>query len=101
MRFVFIFFSLVCLCLCRLRVCNCRALLCLRLWRLLPPCADAWSDAFGNNITETSLTTHTIATPSLVFSGAALQSATSGGHFGQHLVITLNGNVYKIALLNP
>lgn len=55
----------------------------------------------GNNITETSLTTHTIATPSLVFTGAALQSASSGGNSGQHLVITLNGVVYKIALQNP
>lgn len=55
----------------------------------------------ANNITETSTTSHTIATPSLVLTGAALQSGTSGGHFGQHLVITLNGNVYKIALLNP
>jgi hypothetical protein len=37
----------------------------------------------------------------LVLTGNTLQSATAGGHFGQHLVITLNGSVYKIALLNP
>lgn len=37
----------------------------------------------------------------LALTGNTLQSATAGGHFGQHLVITLNGNVYKIALLNP
>jgi hypothetical protein len=55
----------------------------------------------ANNITQTSTTSHTIATPALVLTGAALQSATSGGNSGQHLVITLNGNVYKIALLNP
>jgi hypothetical protein len=55
----------------------------------------------ANNITETSTTSHTIATPSLVFTGALLQSASSGGNSGQHLVITLNGTQYKIALQNP
>jgi hypothetical protein len=55
----------------------------------------------GNNITETSLTSHTIATPSLVFTGALLQSGSSGGNSGQHLVITLNGTPYKIKLENP
>ena len=37
----------------------------------------------------------------LVLTGNTLQSANAGLHFGQHLVITLNGSVYKIALLNP
>jgi len=33
--------------------------------------------------------------------GTKLQSNTAGGNSGEHLVITLNGVVYKIALLNP
>lgn len=33
--------------------------------------------------------------------GTSLLSATSGGSSGQHLVLTINGNQYKIALLNP
>jgi hypothetical protein len=36
----------------------------------------------------------------LIFNGANLQSATSGGNSGQHLVIQLNGVQYKIALQN-
>jgi hypothetical protein len=39
-------------------------------------------------------------TGSVIFTGAALQSATSSGNSGQHLVITLNGVQYKIALQN-
>jgi hypothetical protein len=35
------------------------------------------------------------------FTSANLQSATSGGNSGQHLVIYLNGTQYKIALQNP
>lgn len=42
-----------------------------------------------------------IETPLLSFTGAALQSATSTGFSGQHLVITLNGVVYKIKLELP
>lgn len=38
---------------------------------------------------------------SLVFTGANLESATSSGTSGQHLVITLNGVVYHIELKNP
>ena len=41
------------------------------------------------------------ATNTLTFTGAGLQSATSGGNSGQHLVITLNGVQYKIRLENP
>ena len=37
----------------------------------------------------------------LVLTGNTLQSATAGGHFGQHLCLTINGTPYKIALLNP
>jgi small nuclear ribonucleoprotein (snRNP)-like protein len=37
----------------------------------------------------------------LDFNGASLQSNTSGGNSGEHLVITLNGNQYKIKLENP
>lgn len=36
----------------------------------------------------------------IVFTGTALQSNSAGGHSGEHLVITLNGVQYKIALLN-
>jgi hypothetical protein len=36
----------------------------------------------------------------LIFTGANLQSANSGGNSGQHLVIQLNGVQYKIALQN-
>jgi hypothetical protein len=41
------------------------------------------------------------ATNTLTFTGAGLQSPTAGGSAGTHLVITLNGTQYKIALLNP
>jgi hypothetical protein len=40
-------------------------------------------------------------TDALLFSGSALQSSSAGGNSGQHLVITLNGNQYKIKLENP
>jgi hypothetical protein len=43
----------------------------------------------------------TIEGNSLVFTGANLESATSSGTSGQHLVITLNGVVYHIDLKNP
>lgn len=43
----------------------------------------------------------TFTTGALSFQGAGLQSPTAGGSAGQHLVITLNGIQYKIALLNP
>lgn len=43
----------------------------------------------------------TFNTSNLVFTGAALQSNTSSGNSGEHLVITLNGTQYKIALQNP
>lgn len=42
-----------------------------------------------------------IETPLLSFTGAGLESSTSSGSSGQHLVITLNGTVYKIKLENP
>jgi hypothetical protein len=41
------------------------------------------------------------ATNTLQFTGAGLQAPTAGGSAGTHLVITLNGTQYKIALLNP
>jgi hypothetical protein len=40
-------------------------------------------------------------TNSLSFVGSGLQSNSAGGNSGRHLVITLNGNQYKIQLLNP
>jgi len=42
-----------------------------------------------------------LLTTNLNFTGAALQSNTSGGSSGEHLVITLNGTQYKIKLENP
>jgi hypothetical protein len=52
------------------------------------------SSGTGNiNLTTTS-------TGGLIFTGTALQSGTSSGNSGQHLVITLNGTPYKIALQN-
>jgi hypothetical protein len=45
--------------------------------------------------------TTTIEGNSLVFTGANLESGTSSGTSGQHLVITLNGVVYHIDLKNP
>lgn len=42
-----------------------------------------------------------ILTSNLNFTGAALESSSSGRSSGQHLVITLNGNQYKIDLKNP
>lgn len=38
---------------------------------------------------------------SVQYTGATLQSATAGGSAGSHLVISLNGNIRKIALLLP
>jgi hypothetical protein len=40
-------------------------------------------------------------TGSLIFTGTALQSNTAGGNSGEHLVIVLNGNTYKIKLEDP
>lgn len=40
-------------------------------------------------------------TENLRFSGIAIQSNTSGSNSGEHLVIELNGNIYKIELKNP
>lgn len=37
---------------------------------------------------------------SIVLNGGALISGTSGGNSGDHLVLTINGTTYKIALLN-
>jgi len=54
-----------------------------------------WIEVDDNN------TRTTINTEDLYFSGANLQSNTSGGNSGKHLVITLNGNQYKIKLENP
>lgn len=37
----------------------------------------------------------------LLLTGNTLLNATAGGNSGQHLCLTINGSVYKIALLNP
>jgi hypothetical protein len=63
------------------------------------------SSSFGPNIgligTTNSGRVEIQATQGLFFTGAALQSGTSGGNSGQHLVIILNGTVYKIRLEFP
>lgn len=43
----------------------------------------------------------TFRTENLYFYGTGLQSNTSSGNSGEHLVIVLNGTQYKIALQNP
>jgi len=53
------------------------------------------------NTSSGNLTVDTGATGGIQLTGTALQSASSGGNSGQHLVITLNGVQYKIALQNP
>jgi|GEM_PF-2394789 hypothetical protein len=50
-------------------------------------------DGVANN---TNITTDTIE-----FNGAGLESTSSGNQSGKHLVITLNGNQYKIELREP
>ncbi len=50
------------------------------------------------NDTTNDIETHT---SSITFTGAALQSNSSSGSSGEHLVITLNGTQYKIDLKNP
>lgn len=40
-------------------------------------------------------------TQKLTFTGSAIESTSSGGSSGKHLVINLNGNQYKIRLDNP
>jgi hypothetical protein len=56
----------------------------------------------GNNVNLTSTGDINLsAVNNLIFTGTNLQSATSGGNSGQHLVITLNGVQYKIKLENP
>ena len=48
-----------------------------------------------------SITLGCNTTGSLNINGTALQSNTAGGNSGEHLVIVLNGNTYKIKLENP
>jgi len=52
-------------------------------------------------LTNTGSNTITFQTGALNFTGAGLQSNSSSGNSGEHLVITLNGTQYKIALQNP
>jgi hypothetical protein len=40
-------------------------------------------------------------TTGLILNGTALTSGTAGAHGGQHLCLTINGTLYKIALLAP
>ena len=65
---------------------------------------DAGNTATGANanitLTDTGLL-QISATQGISIAGNALQSGTSGGNSGQHLVITLNGQLFKIALQNP
>jgi hypothetical protein len=63
----------------------------------------------GNSSSSAAGATLTLATKDnvagsgagLVLNGNTLLSGSAGGHFGQHLALTINGTVYKIALLNP
>lgn len=62
-------------------------------------------DANNASVTNGAITLTTKnGTPStttgLILTGTALQSSTAGGSAGTHLCITLNGTLYKIALLN-
>jgi hypothetical protein len=59
------------------------------------------TSAGGNINFFANTATITFATTALDFTGAGLQSNTSSGNSGEHLVITLNGVQYKIALQNP
>lgn len=52
-------------------------------------------------IIDDASTKMTFNTQFLNFVGASLSSNTAGGNSGRHLVLTLNGTQYKIALLNP
>jgi hypothetical protein len=55
----------------------------------------------GNNVNLTSTGDINLsAVNNLIFTGANLQSSTSSGNSGQHLVITLNGVQFKIKLEN-
>jgi hypothetical protein len=62
-------------------------------------------NAYGSNtnilILDPASNKMSFTTGALNFVGASLQSNTSGGNSGRHLVITLNGTQYKIQLLNP
>ena len=63
---------------------------------------DATGVGNGNVlIIDDNVEVFTFVTESLIFSGTALQSNSAGGNSGQHLVIELNGNQYKIKLENP
>lgn len=57
--------------------------------------------AVGDNLSLTGGTLTIITTPILEFAGAGLQSNSAGGNSGEHLVITLNGQQYKIKLELP
>lgn len=63
---------------------------------------DATGVGNGNElIIDDNGETFTFTTESLIFNGAGLQSNSSGGNSGEHLVISLNGNPYKIKLEFP
>jgi len=53
-----------------------------------------------NSSGDVGITPNT-STGNIVFTGANLQSNSSGSNSGEHLVIVLNGNTYKIELKNP
>jgi hypothetical protein len=61
---------------------------------------DTTSDMTIQSDTNITIQPNT-TTGVLAFTGAALESNTSGGNSGIHLCITLNGNPYKISLLKP
>jgi hypothetical protein len=61
---------------------------------------DIVSSSANLNLNATAGITN-FATTELNFTGASLESSSSGGSSGQHLVIVLNGTTYKIDLKNP
>lgn len=64
----------------------------------------AWG-AFSGNNTQMNIDDNNqeilFNTENLLFQGTNIQSNTSGGNSGEHLVIYLNGTQYKIKLENP
>lgn len=58
------------------------------------------STAGAGAITLTTKNGAPSTTTGLILTGTALTATTAGGSAGQHLCLTINGTLYKIALLN-
>lgn len=55
----------------------------------------------GQTIEMTCNNQFTLNTENIQLNGTNLIDGTAGGNSGDHLIIEINGNTYKIALLNP